>query len=230
MSEFCFCVLSLGDRYYPQTKRFIEDRNNNCPQIPINILTDNIKYFEGFEKINIFNIGDFGYEYLNYKKNYYGFDFSIIRFLIRKTLELGYLKFVVLDNDNHFVKTFNLEKFKNLFKINHILSPIVYNFGCQVDMGKKVLFYSKFFNYNIEESEILKMPEGSVNLYWFDSIDRGLSFVNDFDKCINIRNENKLFTNDSIQEKFFSGFKNKMMFDNCIIHTFFQAKHDKWYM
>lgn len=229
MIDFCFAIMSFGERYNKQSERFILDRNNHCKDIPIIVITNNTDYFKNFDNVYPINVGEYNEKYLNYGNKYYNFDSSCKRFLIPSSLKLGYRKIVYIDNDNHFMKTWNTLLFRNLFKTNHISAPIVYNYRSHLKLGDMVLFYSKHFNFPIQQDEIKTLPEGCINLMSFDTEERGYNFYNTWNECVMLRDENKLFKNNNLEEVFFSGKKNGLSFEVVRTHMFFLAKHDTWY-
>lgn len=229
MIDFCFTTMSFGERYYIQSERFILDRDNNCPDVPIVIITDNTNFFKKFNNVVAINVGDYDEKYLNYQTNYYGFDNSCRRFEIPASLNLGFKNIVHIDNDNYFQKNWNTTSFRNLFKTNCISSPIVYNYHSHGKLGNRVLFYSNHFNFPINPTDIRNLPEGCINLMSFDSEERGYSFFKTWDECVKIRDTNKMFENNNLQEVFFSGKMNGLTFESVRVYPFFSAKHDTWY-
>lgn len=221
--------MSFGERYYKQSERFISDRNNYCPEITLIIITDNVDFFKKFKNVVAINVGDYDKKYLTYQKNYFHFDISCRRFSIPAALKLGFKNMVHVDNDNHFNKTWDTTSFKKLFKINHISSPIVYNYKSHGNLGDRVLFYSKQMNFPINQNEIRNLPEGCLNIINFDSEERGYNFFQAWDECVKIRDKNKMFQNNNLEEVFFSGVKNGMSFGSARTHNFFSPKHDTWY-
>jgi hypothetical protein len=229
MIDFCFATMSFGERYYKQSERFILDRNRHCPEVPIVIITDNTNFFKTFNNVFAVNVGEYDEKYLKYKTNYFGFDNSCRRFEIPASLKLGFKNIVHIDNDNHFQRNWNTTSFRNLFKTNCISAPIIYNYRAHGNLGDKVLFYSKHFNYEINPSEIKNLPEGCVNLLSFDSDERGYKFFDTWEQCVKLRDENKMFENNNLQEVFFAGKFNGLTFELARTHPFFAAKHDAWY-
>jgi|LakMenE01Jun11ns_1017448.scaffolds.fasta_scaffold9860525_2 hypothetical protein len=229
MIDFCFAIMSFGERYNKQSERFILDRNNHCKDIPIIVITDNTDYFKNFDNVYPINVGEYNEKYLNYGNKYYNFDSSCKRFLIPSALKLGYKNIVIIDNDNHFLKTWNTLLFRNLFKTNHISAPIVYNYKNHLKLGDMVLYYSNHFNFSIHQNEIRNLPEGCINLLSFDTEERGYNFYNTWNECVMLRDKNKMFKNNNLEEVFFSGKKNGLSFEVVRTHMFFLAKHDTWY-
>jgi hypothetical protein len=229
IDKFCFTTISFGDRYYEQTKRFIEDRDNYCPHIPLIVITDNVNYFSCCNNVIAVNVGDYNPKYMDYKTNYYNFDNSCKRYIVPASIKLGYKNFVYLDNDNHFIRTWNEELFKKLFIPNHILSPIAYRYMEHGQLGKKVESYSKLFSFPIERNEIINLPEGCLNIFSFDTNERAIDFYNIWNECVRLRDEYKLIDNTSLQEIFFAGKVCGMSFGIAKVHSFFHAKHDLWY-
>jgi len=195
MIDFCFAIMSFGERYNKQSERFILDRNNHCKDIPIIVITDNTDYFKNFDNVYPINVGEYNEKYLNYGNKYYNFDSSCKRFLIPSALKLGYKNIVIIDNDNHFLKTWNTLLFRNLFKTNHISAPIVYNYKNHLKLGDMVLYYSNHFNFSIHQNEIRNLPEGCINLLSFDTEERGYNFYNTWNECVMLRDKNKMFKN-----------------------------------
>jgi hypothetical protein len=229
MIDFCFAIMSFGERYNKQSERFILDRNNHCKDIPIIVITNNTDYFKNFDNVYPINVGEYNEKYLNYGNKYYNFDSSCKRFLIPSALKLGYKNIVIIDNDNHFLKTWNTLLFRNLFKTNHISAPIVYNYKNHLKLGDMVLYYSNHFNFSIHQNEIRNLPEGCINLLSFDTEERGYNFYNTWNECVMLRDKNKMFKNNNLEEVFFSGKKNGLSFEVVRTHMFFLAKHDTWY-
>lgn len=229
MIDFCFSLMSFGDRYYKQSERFISDRDNHCPEIKIIVITDNINFFKKFDNVVAIDVSDYDSKYLTYETNYYKFDNSCRRFLIPASLELGFKKIVFIDNDNHFMSSWDTNSFNELFKMNVISSPIVYDYYTHGKLGDKIIFYSKKFNHEINPNEIKNLPEGCINLLCFDTIERGENFFKTWDDCIKLRDENQKFTNNNLEEIYFSGKVNGMSFENAKTHPYFIAKHNIWY-
>jgi hypothetical protein len=229
MIDFCFTTMSFGERYYKQSERFILDRNNHCKDVPLVILTDNTNFFKRFENVFAVNVGEYNQKYLNYGTKYFNFDISCRRFSVPSALKLGFKNIVHIDNDNHFQKGWNTNFFRLLFKTNFISAPIVYNYRNHLKLGDAVLFYSKYFNFPIQQNEIRNLPEGCINLMSFDTEERGYNFFKTWDECVKVRDENKMFRNNNLEEVFFAGKKNGLSFEIARTHNFFLAKHDTWY-
>jgi hypothetical protein len=92
-----------------------------------------------------------------------------------------------------------------------------------------VLYYSNHFNFSIHQNEIRNLPEGCINLLSFDTEERGYNFYNTWNECVMLRDKNKMFKNNNLEEVFFSGKKNGLSFEVVRTHMFFLAKHDTWY-
>ena len=227
--DFCFTTMSFGERYYKQSERFILDRDKYCPEITLIIITDNTEFFKRFKNVIAVNVGEYNKKYLSYQTNYYNFDNSCRRFSIPASLTHGFKNIVHLDNDNYFQKTWSTSSFRNLFKTNVISAPIVYNYRSHGKLGDRVLFYSKHFNFPINENNIRNLPEGCINLMSFDTEERGYNFYETWNECVKVRDENKIFQNNNLEEVFFSGMKNGLSFEVVRTYNFFSAKHDTWY-
>ena len=97
--SFTFTTFCFGERYYQQVNRFIEDINIQDFNPSLVVVTDNCDKITKKDFVKVFNINDFNPSYSTYEKNYYDFDFSVKRYSVRASVNLGFTKVILVDAD-----------------------------------------------------------------------------------------------------------------------------------
>ena len=97
--KFTFATFCFGDRYYEQVNRFITDISLQNYKPNLVVITDNVDKIIKESFVNAVNVADYDGEYLKYENNYYDFDFSVKRFAVRASVDLGYEKVILVDAD-----------------------------------------------------------------------------------------------------------------------------------
>jgi hypothetical protein len=232
ISTFCF-----GDRYYQQTNRMIESFES-IPDVPeIFIITDSTESIKKTSFVKVKNISDYNKKYVEYKKNYYDFDFSVKRFSLLFAFENNYNNVILTDTDVVVNEPlFKKELILNTFIENSIAGQTCYNFNDEIKnnsmLGRRFLHYEKAFNVSFDKNHLISMPEDCIQ---FISIpeQKKFSFLKTWDECIKIKDRDSLMNTPAgnIDEMCFSALYNNVKCSNNSNKTInlLIAKHDKWY-
>jgi hypothetical protein len=235
--DFCFATFCFGDRYYSQTNTLINDLKISELKPNLIVITDNPDKILIEDFVKVFNVSEYSEDYLNYANNYYDFDFSVKRFTVKKSFELGYNKIILVDTDIRVnYGLFTHENISNSFEDNSILGPVTYNFDEQIttnsELGRRLMYYENHFGYEINKNELNFMPEDCIQYLNIDT-DKMVNFLNDWDNCIQVKNSHGLrnIPAGNIDEMCFSAIKNGVKVgnnSNKSLNIVF-AQHDKWY-
>ena len=235
--EFCFATFCFGERYYNQVNRFIEDIEKSDFKPTLVVVTDNPNKILKYDFVKVFNILEFNSDYSDYAKNYYDFDFSVKRYSVRASFNLGYTNIILVDADMRVnYNLFNMDTIYSSFTINSILGPVTYNFTEQIktnsELGVRFMEYEKYFNINLDKSNLDFMPEDCVQYISLD-YEKYKHFLDTWDKCIEYK-KNKPLRNipaGNIDEMCFSALINGISVGNNSSKSLniVYAEHDKWY-
>ena len=230
ISTFCY-----GERYYEQTNRLINelDKLGNPPKVFV--VTDNPNKITNKDFVFIRNVDFYDKKYLNYKKNYYDFDFSVKRFSLRFALENGFTNIILTDTDVLPSNRFNYNSVMETFIENSISGQVTYLFEDMVNtnsnLGRRLLYYEKKFNITVNKDN-LWMPEDCVQFISIENSKFNL-FLNTWDECIKIKYRDGLPNKPAgnIDEMCFSALKNGIeLHNNSGKHiNLLIPHHDKWY-
>jgi len=232
ISTFCF-----GERYYQQTNRLINSFKELQNRPNIFIVTDSIDSIIKEEFVHIKNVGDYNKKYLEYKKNYYGFDFSVKRFSLLFAFENGYNNVILTDTDVVPNKTlFKDELIFNNFIENSVAGQTCYDFESEVIsnsmLGRRLLHYEQKFNVIFDKKNLKSMPEDCVQFISIPN-EKKFTFLRTWDECIKIKDKDNLpnIPAGNIDEMCFSALYNNIKCVNNSNKTIniLTANHDKWY-
>jgi hypothetical protein len=235
--KFCFATFCFGERYYEQVNRFINDISNSSIYPTVVVVTDNPDKINNQKFVKVFNIIEFNEDYLNYAKNYYDFDFSVKRFALYASYQLGYTNIVLIDADSRInYNLFNEENITNSFEKNSILGPVTYNFSEQVntssELGKRLVEYENYFNSFVDKNKLNFMPEDCIQYISIDE-DKFTNFLSSWDKCIEYKKLKPLrnIPAGNIDEMCFSALINDINVGNNSDKSLniIYPQHDKWY-
>lgn len=235
--DFCFATFCFGDRYYKQVNRYIESINNLLIKPEIFIVTDKPEEITKYDFVNIKNINEYDIKYNDYKKNYYDFDFSVKRFSLLYSFEMGYNNVIFTDADaivNN--NSFSVNKIMKLFSLNTIGGPVSYDFNNEILssslLGQRFLYYEKKYNVVFDKKNLRNMVEDCI-LYISIADELKFKFIDVWNNCIKIKDDNKLLNipAGNIDEICFSSKYNNINLQNIgyKYNNMIYAQHDKWY-
>lgn len=232
IATFCY-----GERYYEQTNRFIHSLNSVLDKPTLFIVTDNPDYIKKEDFVKLKDIRDYNEKYVNYKKNYYDFDFSVKRYSLLFAFENGFNNVILTDTD----VVVNPDRFSNKnilnsFQTNSIGGQTTYSFSEQIHtnsmLGRRFLHYEKKFNVSFDKNLLKEMPEDCVQFVSIND-DKKFKFIDDWGKCVQIKDSDNLHNipAGNIDEMCFSACLNDLKVQNNSNKSIniLIAKHDKWY-
>lgn len=232
ISTFCF-----GERYYNQTNRLIESFEELDEKPNIFVITDSVESIKKNDFVHVKNVGSYNKKYLEYKNNYYDFDFSVKRFALLFAFENNYNNVILTDTDvipnrQLFRKDLILDNFIG----NSIAGQTCYNFENEVNtnsmLGRRFLHYETSFGVFFDKSELVSMPEDCVQFISIPN-EKKFQFLKTWDDCIKIKDKDLLpnLPAGNIDEMCFSALYNNIKCVNNSNKTInlLMAKHDKWY-
>jgi hypothetical protein len=230
LSTFCF-----GERYRNQTNKLIESLQPFSDNILLFVVTDNEKEITSYPWVKVKNIKEYNPSYLNYKENYYDFDFSVKRYSLRFALENGHNKVALIDTDVLPGTRFSIDEFNNCFLENYIVGPVIYNFEKEInsssDLGKRFMWYENYFKVNLVKDN-LWMPEDCIQYIHIEK-NKFKNFLDLWDKCIELKYENNLANvpAGNIDEMSFCASFNGIFLSNNFDKTLnvLTPKHEIWY-
>lgn len=235
--SFTFATFCFGERYYQQVNRFIEDINIQDFNPSLVVVTDDCDKITKKDFVKVFNINDFNPSYSTYKKNYYDFDFSVKRYSVRASVNLGFTKVILVDADMRVNPSlFNEEYILNSFIENSISGPVTYNFSEQIqtnsELGRRLLHYENVFGFETDKEKLGIMPEDCIQYIDIEK-DKFIKFLDTWDKCIEYKKTDELrnIPAGNIDEMCFSALYNGIELgnnSNKSLNIIF-AEHDKWY-
>ena len=235
--KFTFATFCFGDRYYEQVNRFITDISLQNYKPNLVVLTDNVDKIIKESFVNAVNVADYDGEYLKYENNYYDFDFSVKRFAVRASVDLGYEKVILVDADMRVNSSlFTEEKFLNSFDENTISGPVTYNFEEQInnnsELGRRLLHYENVFGFITDKNKLNIMPEDCIQYLSIEK-EKFYKFLDVWDKCIEHKKQDGLrnIPAGNIDEMCFSALYNDIQLGNNSNKSLniIYAEHDKWY-
>jgi hypothetical protein len=235
--SFTFATFCFGDRYYEQVNRFIDDILKHEFKSNLVVLTDDCDKITKTDFVKTVDIKDYNPDYLDYKKNYYDFDFSVKRYAVRASVNLGFTKIILVDADMRVNPSlFNEEHILNSFIENSVSGPVTYNFSEQIqsnsELGKRLLHYENVFNFVTDKEKLGIMPEDCVQYLDIDK-EKFTMFLDTWDKCIEHKKTDGLrnIPAGNIDEMCFSALYNGIGLGNNSNKSLniIYAEHDKWY-
>jgi len=235
--KFTFATFCFGDRYYEQVNRFITDISLQNYKPNLVVITDNVDKIIKESFVNAVNVADYDGEYLKYENNYYDFDFSVKRFAVRASVDLGYEKVILVDADMRVNSSlFTEEKFLNSFDENTISGPVTYNFEEQInnnsELGRRLLHYENVFGFITDKNKLNIMPEDCIQYLSIEK-EKFYKFLDVWDKCIEHKKQDGLrnIPAGNIDEMCFSALYNDIQLGNNSNKSLniIYAEHDKWY-
>ena len=235
--KFTFATFCFGDRYYEQVNRFITDISLQNYKPNLVVLTDNVDKIIKESFVNAVNVANYDGEYLKYENNYYDFDFSVKRFAVRASVDLGYEKVILVDADMRVNSSlFTEEKFLNSFDENTISGPVTYDFEEQInnnsELGRRLLHYENVFGFITNKNKLNIMPEDCIQYLSIEK-EKFYKFLDVWDKCIEHKKQDGLrnIPAGNIDEMCFSALYNDIQLGNNSNKSLniIYAEHDKWY-
>ena len=235
--KFTFATFCFGDRYYEQVNRFITDISLQNYKPNLVVITDNVDKIIKESFVNAVNVADYDGEYLKYENNYYDFDFSVKRFAVRASVDLGYEKVILVDADMRVNSSlFTEEKFLNSFDENTISGPVTYDFEEQInnnsELGRRLLHYENVFGFITDKNKLNIMPEDCIQYLSIEK-EKFYKFLDVWDKCIEHKKQDGLrnIPAGNIDEMCFSALYNDIELGNNSNKSLniIYAEHDKWY-
>ena len=235
--KFCFATFCFGDRYYEQVNRFIDDISSSKYQPSLVVLTDNEEKITKKDFVKTYNVKEFNSNYLDYQKNYYDFDFSVKRYAVRASVNLGFTKVILVDADMRVnLSLFNNENILNSFIENSVSGPVTYNFNEQIqtnsELGKRLLHYENVFDFVTDKEKLDIMPEDCIQYLDIEK-EKFVKFLDTWDKCIEHKKTDGLrnIPAGNIDEMCFSALYNGIELRNNSNKSLniIYAQHDKWY-
>ncbi|CAB4129522.1 hypothetical protein UFOVP117_17 [uncultured Caudovirales phage] len=235
--SFTFATFCFGDRYYKQVNRFIDDISSLPYQPSLVVLTDNEEMITKKDFVKTYNVNDFNSQYLDYQKNYYDFDFSVKRYAVRASVNLGFTKVILVDADMRVNPSlFNEENILNSFIENSVSGPVTYNFLEQIhsnsELGRRLLHYENVLDFVTDKEKLGIMPEDCIQYLDIEK-DKFIQFLDTWDKCIEHKKNDGLrnIPAGNIDEMCFSALYNGIELGNNSNKSLniIYAEHDKWY-
>jgi len=234
--DFAIATFCYGDRYYEQTNRLLKEFSKLSEIPQIFIVTDSPDSIDKYEFNSVKNISDYNQDYLSYNKNYYDFDFSVKRYSLLSAFESGHNKVILVDTDIIPSDRFDINSVLNTFESNTIGSQVTYSFSQQINstsmLGRRFLIYEQNFDRYFDKTELDEMPEDLIQYISIDD-DKKFKFIESWDKCIEIKNSQKLSNvpAGNIDEMCFSALYNGINLKNTSSKSInlLIAKHDTWY-
>lgn len=235
MIDYAISTFCYGQRYYEQTNRLINELNKLSNPPKVFVVTDNPSKITNKDFVFIRNVDFYDKSYLNYEKNYYGFDFSVKRFSLRFALENGFTNIILTDTDVLPSNRFNNDSVMETFIENSISGQVTYLFENEVNtnsmLGRRLLHYEKKFKTTVNKDK-LWMPEDCIQFISIEHNKFNL-FLNTWDECIKIKYGDGLPNTPAgnIDEMCFSALKNGIeLHNNSNKHiNLLIPHHDKWY-
>jgi len=235
--SFTFATFCFGERYYQQVNRFIDDISNHDYKPHLVVLTDDCDKITKADFVKSVNINDFNPSYSTYEKNYYDFDFSVKRYSVRASVNLGFTKVILVDAEMRVNPSlFNEKYILNSFIENSISGPVTYNFSEQIqtnsELGRRLLHYENVFGFETDKEKLGIMPEDCIQYIDIEK-DKFVKFLDTWDKCIEYKKTDELrnIPAGNIDEMCFSALYNGIELgnnSNKSLNIIF-AEHDKWY-
>ena len=230
---FCIATFGFGERYYNQINRLIES-SKAFQDIPkIFVLTDKPEKIQTTENVEVVNISLYQDSYQFVENNYYIFDFSVKRWVVKHALLQNYNKIVLVDCDIIFNHSWNCEMYEKYFVEDSISGQVVYDLNNAFDpLGKRYEYYKQHFGMDFEPSLVNEVPEDCITLFNFKSKELGLEFIDCWSDCIEVKNEHSLGNAPAgnIDEIAFSACKLGIPMKYEYTYNLLVADHDKWYM
>jgi len=233
--EYAFATFCFGDRYQKQTNRLIESLEKTNIKKEIFVITDDESKIKNLPWVKVKNIKEYNPNYLNYAKNYFDFDFSVKRYVLRFALENNQTNIILIDTDVITGPLFSDLNIKNAFITNHIIGPVVYEYEKEVisssKLGKRLNHYEKIFGVDLNKTGMW-MPEDCIQ---FLSIEKNIfgKFLDTWDKCIEIKYKDGLpnVPAGNIDEMCFSALLHGIGVGNNSDKSvnILTANHDIWY-
>jgi hypothetical protein len=235
--SFTFATFCFGERYYQQVNRFINDILNHDFKPHLVVLTDDCDKITKADFVKSVDIKNYNSEYLDYQTNYYDFDFSVKRYSVRASVDLGFTKVILVDADMRVNPSlFNEENILNSFIQNCISGPVTYNFSEQIqsnsELGRRLLHYENVFGFETDKKKLGIMPEDCIQ-YIDMEMEKFTHFLDTWDKCIEYKKTDGLrnIPAGNIDEMCFSALYNGVELGNNSNKSLniIYAQHDKWY-
>jgi hypothetical protein len=235
--SFTFATFCFGERYYRQVNRFIDDISLLPYQPSLVVLTDNEGMITKKDFVKTFNVNEFNSHYLDYQTNYYDFDFSVKRYAVRASVNLGFTKVILVDADMRVNPSlFNEGYILNSFTENSVSGPVTYNFLEQIqsnsELGRRLLHYENVFDFVTDKEKLGIMPEDCIQYLDIEK-DKFIQFLDTWDKCIEHKKNDGLrnIPAGNIDEMCFSALYNGVELGNNSNKSLniIYAEHDKWY-
>jgi hypothetical protein len=235
--DFCITTFCFGDRYYQQCNRLITDLTKLDNPPLLFVVTDNVDSIFKFDFVKIVDVKTYNQNYLNYEKNYYGFDFSVKRYSLKASLDYGFEKIILVDCDarvNH--QLFTEKNIMDSLIENSIMGQTTYDFNEQIisnsQLGNRLLKYEEVFGFVCNKDELRFMPEDCIQ-YFNIKKETFYKVLDDWDKCIEIKYSEGLpnIPAGNIDEICFCALKNGVVVGNNSNKSLniMYPEHDKWY-
>jgi hypothetical protein len=233
--SYCFATFCFGERYRIQTNRLIENLEKINNNTLLFVITDDETQIKKLPWVIVKNINFYDSTYLKYATNYFDFDFSVKRFVLRLASENNFYNIVLLDTDNLVGGNYSESRIIESFRKNSILGPVIYEYQKEIlsnsMLGRRFNHYEKIFDVHLNKKD-LWMPEDCIQ---FISIEKNTfeNFLNTWDECIKIKYRDNLpnIPAGNIDEMCFSALKNGINVggnsDKSV--NIFTAQHDLWY-
>jgi hypothetical protein len=237
MTEYAISTFCYGERYHNQANRLIESIDQVDEKPDIFIVTDNVDAILKRRNVFVKNVKEYNQDYLNYKNNYYDFDFSVKRFSLMYAYEAGYEKVILTDADvipNY--SLFNTESVMNTFIENTVGGQVTYNFydeqrTCSM-LGDRFKYYEKSFGREFDKDLLTEMVEDCIQYISLVGESR-YSFLRTWNECIEIKDRDSLPNTPAgnIDEMCFSALYNNLKIANTSDRSInlLIANHEKWY-
>jgi hypothetical protein len=200
------------------------------------IVTDEPEKIKKESFVFVQDIREYNSKYLEYKKNYYDFDFSVKRYSVKFALENKFNKIILTDTDvlPNF-QTFNEKNILECFTHNSISGQVTYLFENEIQtnsmLGRRFTFYEQKFETQFDKSNMW-MPEDCVQFLDIES-NKLSSFLSTWDECIKIKDFYNLpnIPAGNIDEMCFSALMNNVeLKNNSNAHVnLLVPNHEKWY-
>lgn len=235
--SFTFATFCFGERYYQQVNRFINDILNHDFKPHLVVLTDNCDKIIKADFVKSVDVRNYNPDYLDYQTNYYDFDFSVKRYSVRASVDLGFTKVILVDADMRVNSSlFNEENILNSFIENCVSGPVTYNFSEQIqsnsELGRRLLHYENVFGFETDKEKLGIMPEDCIQYIDIEK-DKFIKFLDTWDKCIEHKKTDGLrnIPAGNIDEMCFSSLYNGVELGNNSNKSLniIYAEHDKWY-
>lgn len=230
---FCIATFGFGERYHNQINRLIESSTkfNDIPKIFV--LTEKPEAIQCSDNVEIVNVNLYSENYTFTENNYYIFDFSVKRWIVKHALLQNYNKIVLVDCDVIFNHSWNIEMYEDYFVDGSISGQVVYDLNTAFDpLGKRYEYYKQHFGKEFHKELVTEVPEDCITLFNFESIDKGLEFINVWSKCIEVKNDHHLGNSPAgnIDEIAFAACELGIPLRNRYTYNLLVADHDKWYI